>query len=314
MKIEKWSGKPITKPGWYSGIPIEKYHSRGICAGPAVSSSDLRTCWSKSPAHMYARWAENPDREEKPSTRQMILGSAAHHLFLGEENYNKRFVMQPDKYRDKVTAEEKPWHNGAAVCKKWNADMEAKGLTIVVPKELDAIKKMAASLTVDPMVQNGILSGNVECSGFWKDQETGLWVKVRPDVIPMSDGDYVDLKTAADVTTPALQYSIRSYGYHMQGALVWEAADVLRPDAVFATFVLLFIETANPYCARSVPVHKDDLSRGRLQNRMMMQQIALCMVENRWPGPGDDDHRELPMANDERTRIDARLKAGGLLP
>jgi len=37
MKITKWNGKPITKPGWYSGIPIETYHSAGICDGKAVS-------------------------------------------------------------------------------------------------------------------------------------------------------------------------------------------------------------------------------------------------------------------------------------
>jgi len=84
LKITKWNGKPISKPGWYSGIPIERYHSAGMCDGPAVSSTDLRTCWSKSRAHMFAFWAENPKRIERPTSRAMILGSAAHHLFLGE--------------------------------------------------------------------------------------------------------------------------------------------------------------------------------------------------------------------------------------
>ena len=314
MKITRWDGKTITKPGWYSGVPIDTYHSAGICAGPAVSSSDLRTCWAKSPAHMYSKWAENPKREERASTRAMTLGGAAHHLFLGEDGFKIKFVAQPPTYRDKKTAEEKPWHNGADYCKRWNAGQEEANRVIVTLKELDVIKRMAQSLTLDPMVQNGILNGHVETSGFWIDKETGLWVKVRPDVVPNTAGDYVDLKTAAEVTTPALMYSIRSYGYQQQGGLVWEAAETLRPDAPFETFVLMFIETAAPFCARSVPLHGDDLARGRLQNRAMMRRVRACIEARHWPGPGEDDHSEMPISSDERVRIDARLKAEGVLP
>jgi len=32
MQVMKWKpGSQITKSGWYSGIPIEIYHSPGIC-------------------------------------------------------------------------------------------------------------------------------------------------------------------------------------------------------------------------------------------------------------------------------------------
>jgi hypothetical protein len=261
---------------------------------------------------MFARWAENPDREEREASRNMILGSAAHHLFLGEDGYSTKFVSQPATYRDKVTAQEKPWHNGADVCKAWNAAHEKLGRVIVTQKELKAIVKMSESLAVDPMVQNGILNGHVECSGFFKHRATGLWVKVRPDVIPIGSGDYVDLKTAADVTTVALQSSIRSYGYHQQGALVMEAAADLSPEIQSKQFVLLFIETANPYCARAVPLEEKDLVRGVDQNAAMLTWIAECIETGRWPGPGGtDDLRPLGLSNDERARIDERLKRGG---
>ena len=55
MKIVKWSGKPISKPGWYSGVPIETYHSAGMCNGPAVSSSGPTLLLVTSPAHMFTR-------------------------------------------------------------------------------------------------------------------------------------------------------------------------------------------------------------------------------------------------------------------
>jgi hypothetical protein len=74
-------------------------------------------------------------------------------------------------------------------------------------------------------------------------------LKVRPDVIPTMTGDFVDLKTAADVTTPALQYAIRAYGYHQQGALIWEVVEQLGAEHPFAGFVLMFVETVAPWCA-----------------------------------------------------------------
>jgi len=309
--IIKWNGKPISKPGWYSGISIGRYHSAGICVGPAVSSSNLRTCWSKSPAHMYAQWAENPKAEPRDETRAMLLGSASHHLLLGEEHFKLKFVAQPPTYRDKVTAAEKAWHNGAAFCKAWVEKQNAAGRAVVTVNDLQTIVSMARSLSLEPLINDGLLRGNVECSGFFKDQETGLWVKVRPDVIPTASGEFVDLKTAADVTTPALQSTIRSYGYHQQGALIWEACDALEQP--FTQFILAFIETAAPYCSRLVPLTDDDLSRGRQQNRAMLRKIASCMTAAHFPGPGEGSLQALALSTDERKRIDERLKFEGVL-
>ena len=307
--ITKWNGKPITKPGWYSGISIDLYHSGGICDGPAVSSSNLRTCWLKSPAHMFAQWCENPEAEPRKETRAMTLGSAAHHMLLGEDGFKLKYIAQPPTYRDKVTAADKPWHNGAGYCKAWNETQREQGRTVVTHDELKTIVRMSASLALEPLVDDGLLRGNVECSGFVKDEQTGLWLKIRPDVIPQTTADYVDLKTASDVTTPALQYSIRSYGYHQQGALIWEVCEQL--GLPFDMFVLMFIETAAPYCARAVPLTEDDLARGRLQNRAMLKKIAECQQTKHWPGPGEGDLRALSLSTDERNRIDERLKYEG---
>jgi hypothetical protein len=311
MKVTKWNGEPISKPGWYSGIPIELYHSAGICAGKAVSSSNLRTCWTKSPAHMFASWAENPEADPFEATRFMILGQAAHHLFLGEDDFSSKFVAQPTEYPDKKTGIKKAWHNGSDFAKAWHEKQAIQGRTVVTLKELQAIIAMSKTLAAEALVQQGLLNGIVECSGFFQDSETGLWCKTRPDVIPTDSGDFADLKTASDVTTVALMSSIRSYAYHMQGALVWECCEAL--NLPFESFILMFIETDKPYCARAVPLTDDDLARGRMQNRSMIRKIKQCMELNHFPGPGEGDTRPMPLGKDERDRIDARLKLEGAL-
>jgi len=306
MLTTKWNGKPISRPGWYSGVSLDAYHGANICAGPSVSSTDLRTCWAKSPAHMHLSWAENPLREARSVTRAMILGAAAHHLLLGEDGFKTRYVQQPQTYRDKTTAVEKSWHNGATYCKAWNAQQEKAGKQPITLGELGSIVAMSRSLALEPLVNAGLLSGQIEMSGFLKDHETGLWLKVRPDVIPTDSGDYIDLKTANDVTTPAVQSSIRSRGYHMQGGLIWEVVEAFEQP--FESFVLMFIETAAPWCARAVPLSDEDLARGRQQNRAMLRRIANCISANHWPGPGEGELRPLPLASDERKRIDERLQ------
>jgi hypothetical protein len=311
MKVREWDGRPITENGWVSGIPIEKYHSAGICDGVAVSSSNLRTCWIKSPAHMFSSWCENPDADPITPSRFMILGQAAHHLFLGEDNFSSKFVTQPETYRDVKTGEEKEWTYKANACKAWRDKYVDAGKVIVSLKDLQAIIEMAKSLAAEALVQQGLLNGLVECSGFFKDRETGLWCKCRPDVIPTDSGDFADLKTTSEVLTPAIQSSIRSYAYHQQGSLVWECCEVL--DQPFESFTLMFIETAKPYCARAVPLTDDDLARGRLQNRAMLRKIKGCMDIGHWPVPGEGDHSAMPLGKDERERIDARLKLEGML-
>ena len=310
MEVIQWDGEPITQPGWYAGIPLERYHSAGICDGIAVSSSNLRTLWSKSAKHMHAQWAENPKAEPRTVTRAMLLGAAAHHLLLGEEGFKLKFIAQPETYTDKKTGLQKPWHNGADACKAWNAKQEDAGRIVIKVEELDCIVEMARSLALEPLVNEGLLSGYVECSGFIKDEETDLWIKVRPDVIPPTDDVFVDLKTTAEVTTPALQSSIRNFGYHQQGALIWQVCETL--GLPFSSFMLMFVETTNPWCARTVPLAEDDLGRGRQMNRFALREIRKSVDLNHFAGPGEGELRELPLSHDERARIDARLKHEGL--
>jgi hypothetical protein len=260
---------------------------------------------------MFDDWAENPKREPFDPSREMMLGSAAHHLLLGEDHFKLRYIATPLTYRDKKTAVEKPWHNGADYCQQWNDKAALAGKLTITQRELGYIVSMARSLAIEPLVKAGLLRGLIEHSGFFRDPETGLWIKVRPDVIPLDTGEYVDLKTTRDSTTPAVQSSIRSYGYHQQGALIWEVCDGLEMH--FESFTLAFIETSRPWCSRMVPLDEHDLARGRYQNRSSMRKIARCIDTGHWPGPGEGELHALPLSHDERERIDARLKAEGII-
>lgn len=287
LKTIEWDYKPIKKAGLYSKVPMQLYHSAKICDGASVSSSGLRRLFSQSPAHFYAEWPGNPNFEETADKPHFILGRAVHHLMLGEPFFAKLFAVQPDEYPDKKSGEMKKWTYGAQHCKDWRDKTHKDGRAIITGDNVAAIRGMADTLSQNSIVRAGALNGMIERSIFWKDKETGLWVKVRPDSIPESSVDFVDLKTTTSVLWYDMQRAIAENGYFQQGALIRTAArEVLGIDR--PTFTLVFVEKTAPYCVRVVTLKDNDLDRGERANRLALDTIARCIKSKQWPGPGGD--------------------------
>lgn len=313
LKPVRWEGSVISKPGIYSKIPLAVYHRQQICDGPSVSSSGLRTLFSKSPAHFYESWSGNPDYVETPDKAQFILGRAVHHLILGEDRFSESFCAQPTEWADKVglVHEWRRGQGGALFADKWRDEQTKAGRAILTPPQIESIRGMAVSLSKHPIVRAGALNGLIEHSIMWKDKTTGLWIKVRPDAIPTSSVDFVDLKTTTSVLWPDLQRTIFDFGYHQQGALVRLAArHVLHIDN--PTFSLVFVENVRPHCVRVVTLKDSDLDRGERQNRTALDTVARCIKSKHWPGPGgereDAEHIELPEY--AQKQIDEKLEFG----
>lgn len=310
----KWDGKRITKPGVYAGVPMDIYHTQDICDGPSVSSSNLRRCFMESPAHFYAEWSGNPKRVEPADKPHFVIGRAVHHLMLGEKFFSKLFAVKPETYpaEDKKTGEvtEKKWTRGAQYCKDWEDKHLAAGRALLTNADLDNIRGMAERLAMNPLVRHGILNGYVERSFFWKD-DTGLWVKWRPDAIPGDGGDYADLKTTQSVKWYDLQKTIFDRGYFMQLGLGRMGCRALKLP--FTSASLVFVEKTNPWCDRVVTLKDHELDRGERANRAALDAIADHLKKGgRWPGPGGDreDAANIELPEWAAKSIDDRLKYG----
>ena len=303
MIATKWDLQPITAPGWYDGIPLSVYHSPRITREPSVSSSGLRSLWAKSPAHFYARWPHNANRVvDENESKVFIFGRAAHHLFLGEDNFALQFIMRP------ASIAGAPWHGNRTECKLFLQQQKAAGRSVLTPDDIDAIRGMAESLAQPEYGAIELLQGAVEQTFIARDPETGIWLKARPDAIPTSDGIYGDLKTTESVVDYDLKESLRRYGYHMQGALLWEACELL--GIPFDGFVLIFVEKKLPWCVRVIEVPDDDLALGRMQNRAMLRLMKRCIDAGKWPGPGAETPAQVfGLSKAEVGHIEARLKS-----
>ena len=278
----------IGKPGVYVGVPMALYHGE-LCVGPSVSSSGLRTISDESPAHYYVDSYLNPDREEQEPSEAFILGRATHCIILGDEVFSTQFIMRPEKIGTEA------WQSNKTICKQWLKDQVGEGRTVLLSSQIKQIRGMAHSLARHPLVQAGILNGLVEHSMVWKDKETGVWVKARPDTIPNDSGDFSDLKTTVSVGAVELMRTMAECAYHQQAALIGEGFEVLTGQKM-TSFNLVFVEKKPPYCTRIVTLKDCDLVRGQQQNRFAIRTFADCVARGEWPGPGSDDaeYMELP--------------------
>jgi len=273
-------------------MPMPWYHD-DCCVGPSISSGGLRTIWSYSPAHYWAESRLNPDNwedrtdedgvvtrvflpEEDDERPHFSLGRAAHHLlFLGRDKFLDEFAIRPPQWKDWRTKE----------AQKWKREARAAGYTIITENELENITGMAKSLAVHPLVRAGILDGEVERSLIWRDPETGIWLKSRPDNLPATSSDGADLKTTTSVRTDSLQRTLAEFQYAMQADLARQGFKaVLGRD--MESFAFVFVETKKPWCVRVVSLRPSDLERAAIQNRHALRMFAESVATGVWPGPG----------------------------
>ena len=257
--------KKITESGAYKDLTMAQYH--GDCTdGVSVSSTQLRLVEQKSLRHAWLASHLNKDREDSAADHFRI-GTALHTLAFEGSLSERYFAISP--YDDFRTAEAKNWKS-----KQINA-----GKSVLKKDEVKRVQAMLESLLEEPVIEAGLFDerGEVETSVFHKDEETGLFLKVRPDVVPVNS-ILVDLKSTTDASERAIQFATIDYGYHMQLGL---AAEVI--EKVIGTPIdmvaMVFIEKEPPHTVSIAEIDLDFIAWGRVLNRAAMRRFADCLAK-----------------------------------
>lgn len=300
MNVIPWGGKPISAPGIYSGVPMADYHEQ-LTVGPSISSGGLRTIENRSCAHYFVDSYLNPDREPRTDTSAFAMGRAVHELAGGEPGFWRRYALRPERYPPakhdhaknlwwRATKEDQgnAWSANADWCRAWTQVAEGLGWTVLTEAQLLDIRGMCGSLERHPAVSEGILHGLVEHSLVWRDEQTGVWLKARPDVIPVDCDMVVDLKTCASADHQSCCRAITDHGYHMQLALVYEGLVALTGRRI-TDFILVFVEKSPPYAVGVKLLDFTDVEYGRRQLRRAIDRFARCVELNEWPAYDDED-------------------------
>lgn len=299
MKIIKWDGKPITVPGVYSGISLDDYHGKlDLFDGPSVSKSPLKhllPTHGGSPKAFWGRWKFNPKHVVDETTQALDFGKAVHCLLLGDEKFSDKFVI-------------KPWEKfSTQIQRDWRDDMIAAGKTIVTPDQIETIRRMSADANEYPLVKMGILNGDIEQTLCWKDEETGIWLKARPDAIS-AEGIFADLKTAGKFEEDFLERQLFDAGYYLQGTITRMVAGKL--GLPFETFVLLYVLNDDVPDTTHVEISPHDMDRGERAVRWCLRTIRDGLDTGIWNGarPFNGGERHLQMKPWAKDRLENFLQ------
>lgn len=260
-KIEK----KIDANGLYD-ISMEVYHG-DCCAGPSVSGSGLVKIEKASLSHYWWDSYHNPQREPMDTTA-LSFGRAAHAWILGEPEFNKYFVISP--YDDFRSKEARAWR-------------DSQTRTIVKTSDFEAIKAMHKSVFKTPLIQNAFVDGRPEMSLIWKDDETGLWLKARPDWLPNRVPFVPNFKTTRSARPQDFQRQAYDLGYHQGAALTIEGLKKVL-GWTSASYYFVAQEKVAPYVAGIFIMRDTDIEWGALQNRRALRKLAKALDAGEWPG------------------------------
>lgn len=299
MKHERsWNGETITKNGVYANISLDDYHGkRDLLDGPSISKSALKwlvPAMGGSPKAFWGRWQFNPDHIEQDTSKALDFGKAAHCLLLGDEVFGERFCIRPEHWAD--------WRTKAA--QDWRDEQVSQGKTIITTDQFERIRRIHADASNYPLVKHGLLNGRIERSMLWKDPETGIWLRARPDALPNADGVYADLKTAGKFDEDFLERQIFDAGYYLQAAINRMVCRGL--GLPFETFVLLYVLNDDVPDTAHVEIDQFDIDRGERVVRWCLKTIRHCLDTSEWPGarPFNDGERRIQMKPWAKDRLD----------
>lgn len=247
------------EPGIYPDIPDTEYHA----AKDILSSSGARRLITSTPRKFYEEMTT-----VRPYNPAFEIGHAAHTLMLTVGDPFE--VVEADSWRTKDAKAAR------------DAALQA-GNTPLLAKEYAQVRAMADAILDHPVTGELFTRNDTtsEQSLYWKDEQTGVACRARPDLAVNDWSLIVDYKTTVSADPREFAKSIAKYGYHQQQAWYCEAVETLtgiRPE-----FVFVCQEKTPPYEVSLIQLDADAVRIGGRLNEDARSIYAACMDSGVWP-------------------------------
>lgn len=280
------------KDGIYHDLSNHDYHS-----GAGVSSSGIRIFKTLPLAYWGAYLS--PDRPPREETASQKFGTAFHAAMLEPDLYEKTYVVPPEGV-DRRSKDGKAFF----------AELESKGNIVISAEQQKQIAMMVEAMRARPMVRAIMSQAYLfESSIFVTDPETGIQLKIRPDIMiepctAFPNGLIGDVKTTTDASPEGFAKSASNYEYHIQAAFYVDVFQMAFQTKKPPAFIFLAIEKDYPFAANEFSTSIGHIDLGRSEYRPLLPQMAKCFESGVWPGYSTN-LEPLPMTSwDERRLIE----------
>ena len=226
-----------------------------------ISASDIKN-FLKSPRKYFY---EKNSKKSDDSGRHFAIGSATH-----------EYVMEPEKFTQNYVVGQKFDKRTKAGKEAFAEFQEANvGKVILNEQEMEMIKEMSASCKLNKTFLEFMQDSLYEISAYTQDSETGLLLRMRPDILPQDKNAIVDIKTCRESSLKAFKNDVYSYGYSLSGAFY---TDFLQRE----NYVFVAIEKTAPYQTSLFALNDEMMDYGRYQYRMGLDLMKWSFDNNYW--------------------------------
>lgn len=245
--------------GIYPGVSHDEYHAMT----EYINNSYL------------SRLAKIPALTRLPQeeTAAMTFGRAFHcYLLEGQAAFDLSFSVMPKEINLR-TKDGKAYRDAVVSSKK-------------VPLSYDdfqTIEGMTQAVLRHPFAIQLLAEGDSEMSVFWRDKETGLPCKCRPDRIPSGQkGVVVDAKSTGDASEAGFTRSVFKFGYARQAAMNIDGLNTVSSKEIDA-FICIAVEKEPPYRCEVYVLDDEVLAFGRQEYHRLLRIEKECREKNLWP-------------------------------
>lgn len=245
--------------GMYLDISNADYHS-----AEGISKSTLDKVAQGASQYL---WSLSCPLATNPNTKALDIGTLIHCMLGEHDEFEKRYIVQPD-FGDLRLKENK------AQKQAWEEERANSDLIVISQDEMNMANDIYASCLAHPLASKYITDKNAisESSIFVTDKDTGLQLKVRPDILLPHKQLIVDIKTTSDFNN--FEKSIDLFRYDVQQAMYTEV--VSKHYGVKFDFVFLVVSTKQNmgrYPVKVVKLAKSFLSKGKTIFRRDVERL-----------------------------------------
>ncbi len=251
-------------------LTLTQYHARA-----EWSRSQLESLRESAPL-FHGRYILDPPTFPFRRSDALDHGTVAHECLSNPAGLDGVCIEIPGEVlNDQGHRKGKPWL-------EWS---EAHaGLIQLKAEELAPIKTMVRNTYAHPIASKLLAEVmHYEYSIVWTDEDSGLRLRARPDLICPGDRGQVrvvDFKTTRAVDLADFQRDTAKFGYHRQAAWYTEAVELFGYHVQDFLFV-----SVDKTPAHEVYVHRlspDALELGREQNQLGRLELARRLAEDDW--------------------------------
>ncbi len=263
-KIIDWLPGMDPQPGEiYSRMPIEVYHGE-IC-GAYISHSSLIKVFDDYEDFETA-WKSYDDLDRK--TKPMEVGFAFHD--------HMEFLHCGMKPMPIIVSQ-----TDGIPSKKWKAQKVANpGRPVLPKKEIEHVRRMVRTVWKKGARLNTFFNVWPELSLFWKDSETGLLMKARPDITRFDVRLFGEYKTTKERSKDAFSRTIFNRHYDLQIAMQAEGLQqttgidfLLESGGALGYALFLTVTNSPPIRARFYPVFRRVIETGARKYRNALELV-----------------------------------------